>query len=458
MPWIVDASMNRPSSSLFVAGVLGLVGCGGTTAPPPEEVRARIANDLVAVSDTAEASRANGASLPDTTQFALLQGAFSGVLDTDLLGVSSEISARVAPRMANLVAPEDSAEEDPYDGAAAAQWLNENVFTDANHAGDGIYKVPASLACDSTAEVDPGCVQAFDRLQLRVRVSENDELLKFALQIGPNHDEPLELGLSATLLSLTIDLDEAEDAAKALLPKGEQAPSFSLSGEVTAKLEVLGAAAAKLSLDIDRDVAVSFEDTTFSSKKAHVLALTLDGGAKSMELALGLGETKAHVPSEIDGTIDLDLPGITAVASYTEGQPLVISNLGLGARTTKLQIDGQTALAVDLNPNDGRKLDAQIAGDTLTVSPRLDFRTQVNHAVLGDDAPVYDVTRVALDGGLRSRADESVEVITGGSLTIETNPASYGVAATAGECVRGTETYDAARGTYYTALSTGTCN
>lgn len=466
MPWIVDRSMNRPSSFLVV-GVIGLVGCG-SDAPPPDEVRARIAKDLVAVSDTAEASRANGASLPDTTQFALLQGTFSGVLGSaDVFGVSSEISARVAPRMAGLLAPEDpTAEDDPFDGAAAAQWLNENLFTDANHAGDGVYKVPATLVCMETQyddsgnaigeALDPECAQAFAKIQLRIRVSENDDLLKFALQIGPNHDEPLEVGLSATLLSLTIDLDEAEDAAKAFLPAGGNAPSFSLSGEVTAKLEVLGAAAAKLSLDIDRDVAIAVEDTTFSSKQAHVFALTLDGSAKSMELAIGLGETKAHVPSELDGTVDLDLPGVTAVASYAEGQPLAISNISLGARTTTLKIDGQSALALDLNPNDGRKLDAQIAGDTLTVSPRLDFRAEVNHTALGDEAPIYDLTRIALDGGLRGRADDSVEVL--GSLSLETNPASYGITATTGQCVRGTETYDATRGEYYTALSAGTCN
>ncbi|MBA3501839.1 MAG: hypothetical protein M4D80_23560 [Myxococcota bacterium] len=431
--------MKRPTLFLLV----GLAACG-SDAPSPDEVRARIATDLVAVANTAEASRADGASLPDSTQFAVFQSTFS------------QLSSRIPTQMFTEDLP-DMEMNDPFDGAAAAKWLNENLFTNANHAGDGIYNVPASFACESDEGIDPECAQAFAKIQLRIRVTENDDVLRLALQLGPNHDEPLEVGLSATLLSLTIDLDEAEDAVKSLAGKlGGEVPELSLSGEATVKLEVTGAAAVKVSLDIDRDIAVAFEDTTFSSKAAHVASLALDGAAKSMDLVVGLGETKAHVPDDFEGTFDLDLPGLSAAAHFAEGQPLAITNISLGARTTTLKIDGQTALSFDLNPNDGRKLDAQISGDTLTVTPRLDLRTTVNHTVLGDDAPVYDVTRVLLDGGLRAKADESIEAL--GGFSIETNPASYGFSAAAGQCVRGTETYDPTRDDYYTTWAVGTCN
>jgi hypothetical protein len=441
--------MQRPSSSLLL--VLGLAACG-SDAPPPDEVRARIAMDLVAVGDTAKASTADGASLPDTSQFSLIQSAFEGVLgNAEIVEVSSSISARMAPHMGLL--PADGDEADPFDGAAAAKWLDDNVFTDANHAGDGVYNVPPSIACD---DGDLDCAQAFARLQLRIRVTSDDDILRFALQLGPHHDEPLEVGLSAKLLSLTVDLDEAEDAVRALAPKGEPLPAFSLKGEATAKLEVLGAAAARVSFDIDRDIAVSFEGSSITSKKAHVFALTLDGDKHAMDLALGLGATHVGISDDIDGDSALDLGGLTGTLAYVEGQPLALSNISLGQTTSKITRDGQTALALDLNPADGRAFSAQLGGDTLTVTPRIDFRAQVDHAALGDIAPVYDVTRILLDGGLRAHADQSVEAL--GTFSIETNPASFGFHASAGQCVRGEETADAQTGAYYTQFTVGACN
>ena len=462
MPWIVKVPMTKTSSLFLLAG---LIGCGGSDAPPPSEVRTRIATDLVAVADQAEASTADGASLPDTTQFSLVQAALGRPFDA-LLGSDTEIAAR----MAGLL-PADGDEEDPFDGAEAAQWLNDNIFTDANHQGGGIYKVPAALVCTETQyddngnpigeAVDPDCAQSFGQLQLRIRVSENDELLKFALQLGPNHDEPLEVGLAATLLSLTVDLDEAEDAAKSLMSKlGGEAPEFSMTGQITAKLEITGAAAAKASLTIDRDIAVEVggdDAITFSSKKATVASIALDGNAKSMELALGLGETKAHVSDEFDGDTDLDLPGLAGTATFAAGQPLTINGISLGSRTTTVKMNGQTALSLDLNPNDGRKFDAKLDGDLLTVSPRVDFRSTVNHSLMGDVAPVYDITRVALDGGLRGRTDGSVEVV-GGSFAIETNPAGYGFAATSGQCVSSSFEYDETTGDSWEAFAVGACN
>src|SRR5690349_18313290 len=100
--------MQRPSSSLLL--VLGLAACG-SDAPSPDEVRARIAKDLVAVADSAKASTADGASIPDTTQFSLLQSALTGVIgNTELDAIAPAISARMAPHMGLL--PEG--EDDPF--------------------------------------------------------------------------------------------------------------------------------------------------------------------------------------------------------------------------------------------------------------------------------------------------------------------------------------------------------
>jgi hypothetical protein len=462
--------MHRPTSLLLFPFLL--VGCSDD-APAPDKVRARIASDLVTVIDQAQASTADGKVLPDASAFALLENAIDVPLG-DVL--ESEDVSLFAPRVRSMFAPEDT-EEDEFDGAEAAQWLNENIFTDANHAGDGIYKVPASLVCTDEQfddngnslgeQLDAECAEAFDKIQLRIRVFEADSALHFALQLGPKHDEPLEVGLSSKLLSLTVDLDEAESAAHELAPKlGESLPNFQLDGRITAKLEVPGANTARVSLDIERAIAVKFAEhgesldgpnaTRFSTGASEVFSLSLDGNALSMEAAIALAATAAHIPDEFEGPTELALPGLTGTATYKDGQPLVLSNIGLGASTTTLKIDGKTAMAFDLNPNDGRKFDATLSGNLLEVSPRLDFRTQVDHLVLGDEAPIYDVTRILLDGGLRGRADETLEVT--GSFSIETNPAQYGFAATAGQCVSGAEVYDSTRGEYYTQFAVGACN
>ncbi|HLL20769.1 MAG TPA: hypothetical protein VK427_01500, partial [Kofleriaceae bacterium] len=380
--------------------------------------------------------------------------------------LSTELGARVAPavsRVAGMVAPRatrvgtfeyaplSADEPDSFDGAEAATWLNENLFTDANHTGDGIYKIPSSLVCD---DADRDCLEGVAQLQPRIRVTENGDALKFSLQLGKNHDEPLAVGLSTTSLSLTVNLDEVEDVLGSMGgTSGDD--MLSLAGAVTGKLEVLGAAKAKLSVDIDRKVAVELGTARFSSEKAQVFAVTLDGNAQSMVASLGLGETKLNLADDFE-TADFDLPGLAATATFAAGQPLKVNGISMGNRTTTLRRNGQLALALDLNPNDGRALDAQLADDVLSVSPRLDLRAQVNHAVLDDEAPVYDVTRLFLDGTVRGRED-ALEVVTG-SLAIETNPARFGVTASAGQCVRGTDVIDTTSDEVYTQLAVGRCN
>ncbi|MBA3819758.1 MAG: hypothetical protein H0X17_12755 [Deltaproteobacteria bacterium] len=492
--------MNRPAYllgllSIASLGLGGLGGCG-SDAPAPADVRARISTDLVHVLDEANAATADGAAIPSAAAFGMVERVLGGVVGSALGDTGSETSFRVQSRLAQLagvMAPrtgvrstgtaDELAVDEPadadFDGAAAAEWLNEHLLTDANHQGDGIYKVPAALVCAETQydetgaptgeAVDADCAQAFAQIGLRIRVTEDDDTLRFALQLGSNHDEPLSIGLAPNALSLTVDLDEAEDAMRSLASKfGEGIPTFSLAGQVTASLEILAAAHVRGALDIDRAIAIELAEPAagdafrFASAQANVFAITLNGAQQSSELVVGLGATSLHV-TELEGAVDLDLPGVTAVAMHAAGQPLQITHVGLGDRTTSLSIDGQRAFSLDLNPQDGRAFGATISHDpesgteTVTVAPKLDLRMATDHAVLGDTAPVYDVTQLVLDGSLRSSAEsDRVEVLTG-SLRLATNPASYGFIATAGQCVAGTEVIDEPSDTYYTQWSVGSC-
>jgi hypothetical protein len=128
-----------------------------------------------------------------------------------------------------------------------------------------------------------------------------------------------------------------------------------------------------------------------------------------------------------------------------------------------VSVNGVRAVAIDLNAQDGRAFDATVShdpgtgADTLEVTPKLDLQLTVDRAVLGGTPPVYDVTRVLLDGSLRgSDAGDQLEVLAG-SFSVATDPASYGFAATAGQCVTAADATDPATGSTFTRFSVAAC-
>jgi hypothetical protein len=299
--------------------------------------------------------------------------------------------------------------------------------------------------------------------------------LRFYVQVDADHDEPLSLYLSHTKLALTVNLDEATDAMKALAPVfGETAPNADLSGQITGAIEIKGTAHASLSLSFDRALSIKFGDAgvdldgadavRFTSAAGKILAVDLDAPATTASIDLGLGATTAHIPGDTldPAATDVALGGATVNASF-QGDTLTLENISLGTTQTTVTIGGTQAIGIDLNPSDGRKLDATITVDaatgdeTLSVSPRLDLRSAINHAALGDEQPVYDVTRVQLDGSLRGSSFGDVVEVLYGSLSVETNPAQFGFSAAAGQCVTATDEYDDVTYTSYTSYAVGAC-
>lgn len=336
-------------------------------------------------------------------------------------------------------AAEEGDDEEAFDPDELTKFLEEKVFTDANHLGDGIYKIPASLVCETSAPttsqptVDPECAADFEKAQLRVRVANDDDALVFFIQVDANHDEPVSVSLSQDRLAVTVDLDEASDAMIAL---GEATTSAKLSGAVTGSLTILGAKHAKLAVDIDRAISVQLDDMRFATAASQLLALDLDGNTSKAALSVALGETTAHIPGDEfePQARDIDLAGVSVDAAF-DGTTLALTNISLGNKTSTVKVNGQNALAIDLNRNDGRKLNATFANDTLTVSPRLDLEIQQNHELLGDEPSTFDITRVQLEGSLLAdEAAGSVKVVSG-NFSITTDPAQYGFSATAGQCV-----------------------
>lgn len=459
--------MRQPVSSLLALSCFAIAGCGDDP-PTPTEVRASIAGDL------AEVIRETNAAVTSSTE-ALPGDATLGIVDR-VLGTSSSTSLRVhrfVDRFRHAGAR--PADGDAIDADEQIGYLNDKVFTDANHVGDGIYVIPPSLVCDDgEGAIDAECAQRLAQAQIRIRTAKEDGWVVFALQLDADHDEPLILRLKRNAIAVTVDLDDMQRAMIALASLfGEELPNVRLGGQVTGKLEILGTAKLRASVSIDRALVVRLADEgadldgpdaiAFSSAKANVVSVTLDGPAKHGTAAIGLGETAVRIPARDvdDHRFELDLPGVTGEASFTAGQPVELKRLSLGQRTTTITVDGVRAQTIDLNPQDGRAFgatlshDAASGADILEVSPKLDLRLFIDHAALHDDeAPVYDVTRVLLDGSLRGDGDQ-LEVLTG-ALSLETNPAGHGFAATAGQCIAATEVRDAS-GSYFTQWTVGAC-
>jgi hypothetical protein len=475
--------MNKPSTWLLALSFfpsLAILGCH-EDPPTPTEVRSTLSGDLGNVlRESNDAFTGSTDGLPG-------QAALS-IVDR-VLGTNTQASLPLRAIATQLVArgagvlPADSGPV--IDADAQVAYLNDKLFNDANHVGDGIYQVPASLVCTKTTidasgtpteTLDAMCAEEFAKVELRIRTAKDGDALVFAIQLDADHDEPLSLRLTHTSIALTVDLDDTQHAFVALATLfGEDLPNAVLSGQVTGKLEVLGTAKAKLSITIDRALSIKFAPAGvdlaggdafgFSSAKAEVISVVLDGAARAGSLAIGLGETAVKIPNVEPGKrFELDLPGVTLAGSFTAGQPLQLTHVGLGSRTTTVSINGAAAQTIDLNPENGRAFDMTVShdpatgADTLTVTPVLDLQRTVDHAVLGDPTPVYDTTRVLLDGSLRgSDTSDQVEVLTG-SFSITTNPANHGFTATAGQCVTSSDAIDPGTGASFTQWTVGVCH
>lgn len=469
-----------PASLLAFAAVSSLAALGCTDAPPtPTEVRGQISSDLGNVlHETNAAFSGSTASLPGGAALAMVD---------QVLGASTPASLRVRQLAAPLVAGGSNADpsgNDLIDADASVSYLDDQLFTDANHLGNGIYQVPPSLVCSRTAvdssgnpvtTIDPACADRLAKADLRIRVARDGGALIVAIQVDADHDEPLRFTLTHTSLAVTADLDGMQRAIAALATLfNEDLPDVALAGQVTAELEILGAAKLRASIAIDRDLSIQAARTgasldgpdalVLTSAKAEPFSVTLDGNARSGSFAVGLGETTVKLPAFTNNKrFELDLPGATANATFTAGQPLSLTQVGLGSRTTTVSLDGVRAETIDLNPHDGRAFGATVSRDpatgeqTITVAPKLDLELGVDHNVLGDTPPVYDVTQVLLDGSVRTGdASNQTEVVTG-SFGIATSPVGHGFTASAGQCVTSSSAIDPATSRSYTQYTVGAC-
>jgi hypothetical protein len=337
------------------------------------------------------------------------------------------------------------------DGTVA--WLNSNVFSDGNALGGGVFAVPASALC---AAGDTACAGRVATAQLQVRVEQDDDhSLRFAIEIGPDHAQPVSLVLAHDRAAIAIDLDGQSAAVAALAElAGWASPIANTQGAIDGELAVRGDRHVAGHVTVSRPVAIAVAPAgdamsgptalRFATVAAPVWAFELDAGAPLVQLDLGLGETLLHVPGDPASGVkstDVDLAGATAHLGFAGGSSLAIGGISLGGKTTTIGKDGVVGETIDVNPSDGRALDATwvfepaVGIDTVVVAPRLEVARTVDHGVLGDAPPAFDITRIALTGAL-SRIQASGQLrVEAGRLAVTTAPAQYSFSADAGQCV-----------------------
>jgi hypothetical protein len=455
--------MLATSRFLALLSMVAVVACSDDPPPAPTDVRTAIRDDLGRIlRETKAAYDGSTANLPTGAAFDFVPPIF-------IDGQEEEREGEV---------------HDVFDPDAITQRLETELFDDAFHLGNGIYRVQESLLCEvethdpetgmTSTTLDEQCSKNFERAELRVRVANEDGGIRFYIQADANHDEPLSFLLERDRLSMSLNLDEAGAALAAIGPMvGISAEKHALSGAITGTLQILGAAHAKGRLAFERPLSIQFgtSDSTLGSPDASqllsaaapVVAIELDAGVPKATLDLALGASSLHAPGDsLSSGNDLALGGATVNAVFENGT-LKLTNVSLGQMPATQSINGQTALSFDLNPDAGRKFDATITADavagaeTVTVSPRFDVRTYADHALFGEDGPVYDVTRIQIEGSLRaSEATGRFEVLAG-TFSLTTDPAQYGFTASTGQCVQETENYDNATFTTYTTYSVGAC-
>jgi len=169
------------------------------------------------------------------------------------------------------------------------------------------------------------------------------------------------------------------------------------------------------------------------------------------------GEPESEAP-KVSGTVTVQLSGYSFTASaQAKSESFDLTNVGLGAETSFVKVNGDTIFSLDLNPADGRTFDLNVALDgddnvTWTMSPKFDLSLLWNLAKVADDmkdvpeSMLSETWRFLVDGGTAQKIlfgesdDGRLLKMLEGKLTISSTAApAETVVVDAGMCLFGEE-------------------
>lgn len=379
-------------------------GCGGSSGAEPGDVQGQISAHIPGLFDAAKdgADQAAGSTA--------LAGLTDSLASIDSLGMPFQLAPGTTDDGTALRT--FSLEDGDPTGDEIAQWLNDNIFTDANYVGDGQYRIPADLVCadPETGAVDPECADMWNQVDVRIHAELAGDGIDFTLLIGPNDAAPLLVEVRSDRLTLAVDLGGAAAAVDHVA---------SVTGESADLPEVLEGVVA-LTLRIPSENAVSFElavreaiaievagasPMSFSTAAKDPLAqLLIDGVEREIVASFDLGRTTLSMPwSEWDwtslatGTMNLDWQGLSFTAVVADGSnQIAIGNIGLGDGTSTLSLDDTALVSIDLNADSGRRFDLTLSPDPAgglpiaSFDPGMDLTVDVFMQPLADAGDFVD--------------------------------------------------------------------
>jgi hypothetical protein len=267
-------------------------------------------------------------------------------------------------------------------------------FVEVKDGNQVVYKINPTSACDT----DTTCIEKLTANPVRFLVTANsDDTLNVSLLVGEARHTPGTAVLGPKKLSIRVNLAEAMAAIRLYMTTEAQKDlPDRLGGVVEAALEKRA----------DYDFAISTSllekfDLLVGQAKGEPVAvtvlpsnpiarLTLNSITNTIGYSANLGAVDVQVAGaavcdetcstkEQTGTFSAHLGGFTGEFSTRKAATeLTFSGLGLGNDTSKVALDGDPLGTLDVNPNNGRKLNVSFKktseGTLVTFDPALDIK------------------------------------------------------------------------------------
>lgn len=293
--------------------------------------------------------------------------------------------------------------------------IKENILIpdniEAQTATEITYLLKSQNVC-ATAENESergDCVEVLDKMQVRLVVTSPEaDIFNVALHTGSSRVNPVNLRIAADGLELEGDLAQAKtslEQLKTALNLTDLELPASASGKVRAHINKLANNQYEATLATLTPVIMAGADFGLQLGVANPAAtLTVNGATKQINAVVNMAAVELKLPfyesieREFEVTdeegytytdyelvqgdkhaVELKLGGVNANITL-DGAKNTLSaiNLGLGDTTSRLFIDQEEVLSLELNPAQGRRVDVKIddagAKPVLELAPALDVK------------------------------------------------------------------------------------
>jgi len=292
------------------------------------------------------------------------------------------------------------------------------------------------------------CLELFDETPVSVQVtSDGPGRVDLSLRVGADPLEVVYLQLHEDVIAPFVDIGNLAVALEAFT--GLDLPGTA-SGLVAAELRQEGSEVTSGRFAVEEAIALGTEDGDIGFQfaahetpgwfRADGTAMTIDGGLDLGAIALTLPWTEEESDVgewDVVKHLEIDVPAVHGTLAFDGAADRIeLTGAGIGDRSTEASVSGDTIVAVDLNPLDGRQLDLVLTAPSaddiqVEVAPVLDVQVAfaMHHVEedMDDELPdvlADDTIGVLLDDSqapaIRTRTTDGemeIEVVSG-SLTL----------------------------------------